>query len=806
VASGNLGQAIALLQRSLTVAGEVDHPITGLALLQLGKISLDAGKLEEAGRFFEEATYTAAEHGDLTVLEEAFRYGSIVHAMTRPKNGLAMLEPATVWAARKGGRELHASLLIQAAESAANIGQTKQAAALLAQAKSSIGRRIMSGCEIGARLNHITALVQYQLGAVAAGDEALQSALKIHKSHCPWLFQLALTSTQLAKNGLSTRDARTIFERLCDDPTPTDWVGRPLDCLAVLSTPHHTAFEQWFEAAVARDFEAALEIAELARRHRFYSALPFGGRLLALRWLLEAPPSALDDEARLQRQDLESRYPAYVDLAKRAAKLRDELANLPLVPDKDNSEQFKKQGELFEELTKVAVAQEMILREVAVRREPANFVFPPVRKTKEVQASLPDGTVLLNVFATNRAVYASLLAKTRYANWKVDRPDVLEKKIVALLRAMGNYDANRELPQTQFADTAWQQPARECIDALLKGSKVNFAQKFNELVVVPDGALWYLPFEAVHVGEGKNTMPLISKTRVRYAPTMGLAITDRTGRVESPEIGVVVAAKPARDDSETTRDFVAKLQAALPKTAVLDGGLAGASPLYGSLLDGLVVLDDLANASQSPFEWSPIPLDRQKSAGSLANWFALPWKTTDTIVLAGFHSPCENGLKDGAANGQELFLASCGLMATGARTVVLTRWRTGGQSSRDLVRQFVQELPFSTAAEAWQRAVQLTSASPLDAALEPRVRSVPNGPAIDGGHPFFWAGYMVFDAGVVPHGKEAEPVEAPILNLEAPKDGKAAKQPDEEPKDDGANEPADKDAKKGDAGRVRKLR
>ena len=34
----------------------MDHPITGLALLQLGKISLEAGKLDEAGRFFEEAT------------------------------------------------------------------------------------------------------------------------------------------------------------------------------------------------------------------------------------------------------------------------------------------------------------------------------------------------------------------------------------------------------------------------------------------------------------------------------------------------------------------------------------------------------------------------------------------------------------------------------------------------------------------------------------------------------------------------------------------------------------------------------
>jgi hypothetical protein len=64
------------------------------------------------------------------VLEEAFRYGSIVHAMNRLKNGL-LLDGRRL-GGQKSGRELHASLLIQAAESAANIGQTKQAATLLA--------------------------------------------------------------------------------------------------------------------------------------------------------------------------------------------------------------------------------------------------------------------------------------------------------------------------------------------------------------------------------------------------------------------------------------------------------------------------------------------------------------------------------------------------------------------------------------------------------------------------------------------------------------------------------------------------
>ena len=42
--------------------------------------------------------------------------------------------------------------------------------------------------------------------------------------------------------------------------------------------------------------------------------------------------------------------------------------------------------------------------------------------------------------------------------------------------------------------------------------------------------------------------------------------------------------------------------------------------------------------------------------------------------------------------GNEVFLSVCGLMANGARTMLLSRWRTGGQTSFDLVREFIQEL------------------------------------------------------------------------------------------------------------------
>ena len=61
-AAGQTAQAIPLLKQSLVVAGEFDHPLTAMGLLELGQIALDAGNFPEASKSFEEASYSAVEY------------------------------------------------------------------------------------------------------------------------------------------------------------------------------------------------------------------------------------------------------------------------------------------------------------------------------------------------------------------------------------------------------------------------------------------------------------------------------------------------------------------------------------------------------------------------------------------------------------------------------------------------------------------------------------------------------------------------------------------------------------------------
>ena len=129
----------------------------------------------------------------------------------------------------------------------------------------------------------------------------------------------------------------------------------------------------------------------------------------------------------------------------------------------------------------------------------------------------------------------------------------------------------------------------------------------------------------------------------------------------------------------------------LKRAVVLPRNAQAPSALVRTLVDGLIVLDDI-KTTDGAYGWSPTQLETG-SGGGLSTWMKLPWGGPEWIVLPGFHTAAENGVRKGTVDGNDLFLATCGLMSTGVRTILISRWRPGGQSSFDLVREFSQELP-----------------------------------------------------------------------------------------------------------------
>lgn len=791
VAAGREVQALPVLQRSVVAAGEYDHPLTSTALLELGRLALLRGDFANASQFFHEATVAAVHYFDAGILEDAFRYGAITHLVANRPGLFPALEPAARWAKVKDYRQLRASLLISAAENLLVLGQTPQAATMLDGADTAIARRTMRSGRIGARLNYVSATALFQERKIAAGDKALGAAMSYMLHGGYWLYQIRyldnlftrgqVTATQ---GPITFRTAKDIYAELLGDPQPVDWRLRPMESLAVLRTPHSESFEHWFLIALERKSpEDALEIADRARRHRFFSSLAYGGRLQSLRWVLEAPDDMLPQQARLNRQDLLAQYPAYAGLAQQAQQVRAAMDAAPLVPEAPEAVN-QLRGQLTG-LGTISVGQEAILREIAVRREPAAMVFPPFRTTLEIQQALPDGNVLLAFFAAKGDLYGFLMDQKNYRAWRIRGTPTLVNRIAGLLRAMGHFEANRELSLKDLEDPKWKEAARQVLAHILEGSPADFTAEFPELVVVPDGILWYVPFESLLVDIQGQMRPLISRFRLRYAPTASLAVPTGRGRNPTAETAVVVGRLDPRHDDSVAQEAFSDLARAVPRcTALPKPPLPGPAALYTSLMDQLIVLDDINLEDHGPYTWAPVPIDKGKPGNALGDWLALPWQGPDVVILPGYHTAAENALKrvNPAAPGGEVFLSVCGLMSSGARTVLMSRWRSGGQTSFDIVREFAQELPHTSPADAWQRAVLVVTDSRLDLDAEPRLKRVAAADPPKATHPFFWSGYMLLDSGTLPEQEEPEP-ERPAVKLQDPRKRELKKAPDpEQPK------------------------
>ena len=138
-------------------------------------------------------------------------------------------------------------------------------------------------------------------------------------------------------------------------------------------------------------------------------------------------------------------------------------------------------------------------------------------------------------------------------------------------------------------------------------------------------------------------------------------------------------------------------------------------------------------------------------------------------MLTGFPTAAEQALKGAppqlcawSGTGQRNFSIALRADVDRRRTVLLTRWRTGGRTNLDLVREFVRELPNLSAAEAWQRSVLLARETQLDAGQEPRLKR-PDEAAEPpkATHPFFWAGYLLVDNSP-PASEDKAPSDKPV--------------------------------------------
>ncbi len=216
-------------------------------------------------------------------------------------------------------------------------------------------------------------------------------------------------------------------------------------------------------------------------------------------------------------------------------------------------------------------------------------------------------------------------------------------------------------PQQELGEVAWKGAGKKFLDSLLEGSLADLSQSFPELVIVPDGLLWYLPFEALEIQAGRCAGAADFARPHSLRPHRLIGDCRRPAARGPPDLG---GAGPAVSPSTTTEQARRSRPSARPcPTAWRCPGPTRTAPAnaYAALVDRLVVLDDLGAAEAIPMAGPPSPWI---TANREARWpigSRFPGTDRRVVVLPGFHTAAESGLKhvEHKAPGNGLFLSVC---------------------------------------------------------------------------------------------------------------------------------------------------
>jgi len=745
---GKYDAALKHLARSERIQGRFDHPLTGLALLEQGRIHMEKGNTSRAAQLLAEASYSAFYYEDFNVVDDAFRYGSANRLAGGIESVSPALNPAAAWARRERLDHIFARLSFAMTEELFTVGNWGEASTTLQKGQSRL-RDAKSGL-LGNWSQYLSARLQYQQGYDSA-PTSLAQAIEGQILMSPRNFQIGLANLRFDQQQLSARSVVDVYQSLLADPTPADWVYRPLETIAVLKTPHGAAFDRWLAALMSRkDASTALEVTDLAKRRRYHGALAWGGRLAALRDALEAPASTLRPQAIVRRNNLLTKYPFYAQEMKSGQQLQASL-RAKWIDGLDKHAQ-RDLAKSWRDWSASLGRREEMLRLIGLQRVAADPVFPPVQTTAELQSQLRPGQAVVVFHNTSGGLLGFLVTAKGSTHWNCGPMGRLNKPLNEFLRSLGNYDANHNMTPKELQSTTWLAPGEKLFHALFDGSSLDL-ESTEELVVVPDGIVWYVPLGALPFKREDRMVPLISLSTLRVVPTLGLALGSEVPWRRVQRSGFAGRETIPGDTDEQQDEALAELKAAVPNPRDVPSPAPIPTPQIVPLLETLIVLNPIDLDPTRPLAWSPVGGGRSSKQSTLSDWLTLPQFGPQRVLLPAVHTIAERGGRSSkrrpsqAVAGHELFLASCAMMSTGAQTILLSRWSVGGQSTLDIVREFVQELPHTTAADAWQRSVLVAMEMPIDPDAETRVKASANDPPLTAAHPFFWSGYLLIDTG-----------------------------------------------------------
>ena len=133
---------------------------------------------------------------------------------------------------------------------------------------------------------------------------------------------------------------------------------------------------------------------------------------------------------------------------------------MPLKPD-DDSPNVKKQRDLFVEQLKHARYQKSVFAALALRRQPADFVFPASSDYSQLSKALGERQVVVSSLRTGSGYHQYVLTQQTRRYLGVVRERDMRKASANLYKALGVTDVNNAVDASLLQGKEWQEKAAE---------------------------------------------------------------------------------------------------------------------------------------------------------------------------------------------------------------------------------------------------------------------------------------------------------------------------------------------------------
>ena len=715
---GHLSAAQAALEDALGRQGTVRDQLSADILGNLGSTYQSQGNFELAREYLTRSIDLQEELGNtFATMHEREALGSVLLALGRPAESRSLFDQVATRAEQGGAME-------PAAQARAGLGRI-----LLAQGKvEEAGAELHRAVAIARRANaDALALVLVQLAqvesargrpqdALAAADEVVAIAGRLGSGNRRAMGEAARGSA-LAALGREDEAADAFLRSIGLTEAQRDEVSdSPAERQRFLET-RMQPYEGLLTLHARRGrAEPALALAERARARVLLDALQ-GGR--------ERLDTLLTPEERTRQRALREALARAGIEAQRAAE--DAAA---AAPARAAAEEGRRDARLaYEAFRAAAYASHPGMAARSGRAAPWRM--------EDAQGLLDDRTLALSYAVTQDRTY--LFALTRQGGVTLHEVALgraaLEQRTRRFREALGE----RRLEVAALGRAL-------CAD-LLGPVRERLATR-PRLLIVPDGPLWELPFQALKCGASRY---LLEEHSIAYAPSL-TALREMSGRrapVPPARDTLLAVGDPSFGEPQQRRvaallrggtlgplpDAAAEVRAIerfyAPGSSVYVGADASEARVkaeagrhrvlhfaaHGILNDASPLYSQLVLARPGPVEGDD---------GLLEAWEIMEMDLpADLAVL----SACETG-RGRVSQGEGLVGLSWAFSVAGCPTTIVSQWKVDSRSTSRLMRRFHRDLADGRpTADALRRAALAVKADPRYA------------------HPFYWAGFVVVGPG-----------------------------------------------------------